>query len=472
MTDPANSTSWDLYDRLAKHRLRWRRKNRHYYRLLEHYLSAIIPRGSTVLEIGCGIGDLLAALQPARGVGIDFSPEMIHFARRRFPQLHFEVQDAHELEVQPPLDYILLSDTLGSLQDIQTVLQRVCALCSHRTRVVITNYNYLWQPMLRMAERLGLKQPEAIQNWLSLHDIAAFLALEELQVIRQERRILLPKYIPLLDVVFNRILANLPLLNRLCLVQITVARSMRPMAMEREMSVSVVIPARNEKGNIENAVRRMPAFGRCQEMIFVEGHSADGTYDEMLRVQTLYPQHTIRVLQQGGRGKGNAVREGFAAATGEVLMILDADLTVPPEDLPKFYRALQQNRGELINGNRLIYPMETQAMRTLNLLGNKFFGLLFSWLLGQRLKDTLCGTKVLLREDYISIRNQRAFFGDFDPFGDFDLLFGAAHLNLRIVDLPVRYRQRRYGETQIRRFAHGWLLLRMSIFAARKLKFI
>jgi len=222
---------------------------------------------------------------------------------------------------------------------------------------------------------------------------------------------------------------------------------------------------------MENAIKRTPQFGSHQEFIFIEGHSSDGTYDEMLRVQQAYSDVDIKVMKQTGKGKGNAVREAFDKATCDILMILDADLTTPPEDMPKFYEALRHNKGEFINGCRLVYPMEKEAMRFLNLLGNKFFGWFFSYLLGQRLKDTLCGTKVLFRNDYEKIIANRHYFGDFDPFGDFDLLFGAAKLNLKITEVIVRYRDREYGSTQISRFSHGWLLIKMSLFAARKIKF-
>jgi glycosyltransferase involved in cell wall biosynthesis len=231
-----------------------------------------------------------------------------------------------------------------------------------------------------------------------------------------------------------------------------------------------VIPCRNEKGNIEAAIQRLPNFGNHQEIIFVDGHSTDGTVEEIQRVIDTYRDRTIRFLAQDGQGKGDAVRKGFAAATGDILMILDADLTVPPEDLPKFYDAIVCGKGEFINGCRLVYPMEGQAMRFLNLLGNKFFSVAFSWLLNQPLKDTLCGTKVMFREDYLKLAANRHYFGDFDPFGDFDLILGASKLNLKILEVPIRYRDRTYGSTKISRFQHGWLLLKMTFFAFCKLK--
>jgi glycosyltransferase involved in cell wall biosynthesis len=239
-----------------------------------------------------------------------------------------------------------------------------------------------------------------------------------------------------------------------------------------EVTCSVIVPCRNEKGNIEQAVRRIPDMGKHTEIIFVEGHSEDGTLDECRRVRDKYSQRDISVLVQNEKGKGDAVRAGFAHAKNDILMILDADLTVAPEDLPKFFEAIVHGKGEFINGSRLAYQMEKEAMRFLNLLGNKFFSNAFTYLLEQRIRDTLCGTKVLWKEDYNRIITGREYFGDFDPFGDFDLLFGAAKLNLKIVEIPIRYRERTYGSTQISRFKHGLLLLKMTFFALKKIKFI
>lgn len=238
------------------------------------------------------------------------------------------------------------------------------------------------------------------------------------------------------------------------------------------MRVSVIIPARNEAGNIEKAVLRTPQMGLGTELILVEGHSKDKTWEEMLRVAANHPEKNISLLRQRGEGKGDAVRQGFSTATGEVVMVLDADLTVQPEELPKFYEAIVSGRSEFVNGVRLSYPLERESMRFLNLCANKFFGLIFSWMLGQQVKDTLCGTKALLRSDYERLAAGRSYFGESDPFGDFDLLFGAAKMNLQITDIPIRYRERAYGSTNIRRWHHGFLLMKMVFLGARKLKFV
>ncbi len=213
-------------------------------------------------------------------------------------------------------------------------------------------------------------------------------------------------------------------------------------------------------------------MGAGTEIVFVEGHSNDDTLEEIQTQILANPERNIKLFEQTGIGKGDAVRMGFSQASGEIFMILDADLTVPPEDLPRFYEALISGKGDLINGVRLVYPLEDKAMRFFNLLGNKFFSFTFSWLLGQQIKDTLCGTKVLWAEDYKRIEKNRSHFGEFDPFGDFDLIFNAAHLGMKIIDIPVRYRERVYGETNISRWRHGWLLLKMAFVAARKIKFV
>jgi len=457
------------FDSVASQRPKWRRRNRSYHKLLEKYYAFIVPENATVLEIGCGTGDLLAALKPSRGVGVDFSSKVIEIAKTTYPDLDFLVQDAEKLEINETFDYIILSDLVSSLWDVQTVFGNLQSVCHDRTRVIVSYYNYLWEPLMRFGELFKLKLKQPLQNWLSSKDIINLLSLTGFETIRTDRKILLPKYLPIFSWFLNSYLANLPLLRYFSLTNLIIARPIDDKT--KEYSVSIIIPAKNEKGNIENAILQTPKFGCKQEFIFVEGNSSDGTYNEMLYVKEKFPSINIKVIKQSGKGKGNAVREGFDIATGDILFILDADLTTSPEDMPKFYEVLRKNKGEFINGCRLVYPMEKQAMRFLNLIANKTFGLLFSFLLGQKLKDTLCGTKVLFKKDYEIIKNNRNYFGDFDPFGDFDLLFGAAKLNLKIVEVNVRYKDRQYGTTQISRFRHGWLLIRMTLFAARKLKF-
>jgi len=461
-------------DGVAERRDRYIRRSSTYYKDLIRLFSHIIPAGSDVLEIGCGTGHLLGSLKPRRGVGIDISARMLDIARSKYSGLEFVQDDCETMTIKEKFDYVVISDTLGYLEDIQKAFQQVRQACHSDTRIIITYHNFLWQPLLSLAEMLRLKMPQVRLNWLNREDIENLLSLTGYEVVKRGRRLLLPFYLPVLSWLFNKVFSQLPLLNRLCLIGYIVARAPEIKPEGNELySVSVVIPARNEKGNITEAVKRCPRMGRHTELIFVEGHSTDGTLEEIKRVCGRKAGGLeLRYAVQGGKGKFDAVRKGFDIAQGDILMILDADLTVPPEDLVKFYNAIASGRGEFINGTRLVYPMEKQSMQTLNMMGNKFFSLAFTWLLGQRLKDTLCGTKVLHRKSWERISQNRSYFGDFDPFGDFDLLFGASKLNLKIVEVPIRYQARQYGATNISRFKHGWLLLRMVFFAIGKIKFL
>ena len=459
----------ERFDQLASEREFWQQRASYYYNDQRRYLRFLIPEGLSILEIGCGLGDQLAALKPRRGLGIDLSEAMVREASTRHPELEFLVGDGEALALDETFDVILLVDLVGHMLDVEATLKQLRHCCRPTTRVVIAHYNFLWEPFLGLLELVGLKMPQAEQNWLSPGDIRNLLRLADYEVVKAEWRLLMPLGIPFLSTIVNRLLAHLPGLNHLCLCHYVVAR-VRTMPTHEPQTVTVVIPCRNEKGNIESAIARLPSFGSHQEVIFVDGHSTDGTLDEIQRVIAQYPEKDITCLVQGGKGKGDAVRKGFAYATGDILMILDADLTMPPEELPKFYEAMVSGKGEFINGSRLVYPMEHEAMRYLNLLGNKFFSMAFSWLLGERIKDTLCGTKVLFRKDYERIAANRSYFGEFDPFGDFDLLFGASKLNLKILEVPIRYQERTYGTTNIHRFAHGWLLLKMTVFGFFRLK--
>ncbi|PYI88665.1 MAG: glycosyl transferase [Verrucomicrobia bacterium] len=456
-----------FYDQRAP--FRPQESNRAYPQLLKGYYSFFVPPGQRVLELGCGIGDLLAAVRPVRGVGVDISPAMIGQAGPRHPGLEFRSADAADAPGDEKFDYILMSDLINDLPDVQKLFENTHRHSYQHTRLVLNFFNNFWRPILAVAEKIGAKAPTVSQNWLSLADVRNLLHLAGWEVIKTDTRILWPVRTPLLAPLFNRWFA--PFLKHLCLTVFVVARPRPLPSYYREYSCSVVIPARNEAGNIEAAVQRVPEMGTGTEIIFIEGHSQDNTWEEIQRVAAKYSHRKIKMLKQQSKGKGGAVREAFAAATGDILFILDADLTVPPEDLPKFYHVACGGVADFVNGVRLIYPMEDEAMRFLNMIGNKFFSAAFSWLLGQPIKDTLCGTKVLFRSHYELIAKNRSYFGDFDPFGDFDLLFGAAKLNLRILDLPVRYRARTYGETNISRWRHGWLLLRMVRFAAMRLKF-
>ncbi|MHC4525427.1 MAG: glycosyltransferase [Planctomycetota bacterium] len=477
MTDNKNKNSdginKDQQELLASSPQKWRRKNAYYYAWLEKiYVSNVRP-DSRVLEVGCKCGDLLAAVKPSYGVGIDTDTEAISIAKQRFNELHFEVQDPHDLCLEGTFDYVLICNSIGTWKDIQQVLDRIRPYTHEDTRIIITYYSYLWEGILRFGSLLRMRRRNHYQNWLPPEDIINFLFLSHYDFIRSDSYMMMPKRIPLLSAFCNRFLSLLPILWHLNLINLVVARPNPAPKNADDLSVSVIVPCRNEKGNIADAIGRIPHMGKETEIIFVDGNSTDGTACEIEEQMKLHPERKIQLIHQGnGVGKGDAVRKGFAAATGDILVIQDADLTAPPEDLMKFFGAYCQGKGEYINGSRLVYPMEKQAMRFLNLLGNKFFGKLFSWLLNQRFRDTLCGTKMISQKHYQILAENRAYFGEFDPFGDFDLIFGSVKQNFKVAEVPVTYRARTYGDTNISRFRHGWLLLKMSWVAFKKIKWL
>jgi SAM-dependent methyltransferase len=460
-------------DTTASKRAEWRQRAAFFHGEDLHYLKFLIPEGMRVLELGCSTGDLLAELKPSFGVGVDLSSSAIEEAKRAYPNYTFYTGDIEApglIQLLPgPFDYIVLVDTLGSLDDCQLMLENLHSLCTRETRLIVGYFSHLWYPMLKLAEALRLKMPQPPQNVLAPADVRSLASLADFEAIKGERRLLSPLRLFGLGRLANRFIAPLPLFSSLCLRHYTVCRSLRRLG-EPPHTATIIIPARNERGNVGAAIQRIPRFAKALEIIFVEGHSSDGTWDEIQRVARANPQLDIKALRQAGMGKADAVYAGFNAAASDVLMILDADLTMPPEQLPKFWEAIHSQKAEFINGSRLTYPMENQAMRFLNLVANKIFSFLFSWLLGQRFTDTLCGTKVLRRSDYVRLKNARNYFGNFDPFGDFDLIFGASKLGLKIIEVPIPYATRTYGETQISRFRHGLLLLRMVWFAFLHIK--
>jgi len=455
------------------------RSRRYFHEYLARVLRARIPAGQRVLDVGCGAGDLLAALQPSRGVGIDLSDTVIAAARQAHPAapLTFDQGDGADpallKRLGGPFDVVLMVNVVTTLADVQGAFESVASVCHQRTRLFVYSYSRLWQPALRAAEMAGLKARPPAEAWLPPEEVRNMLQLADYEVVRRDYQVVMPLYVPLLSDLVNRYLGHLPVVELLSLMYGLVARPAPHRFPARpQPTVSVVIPCRNEAGHIEPLVQRLPELAPGSEFLFVEGGSKDDTEVVIRKAIAAHPERRMRLLKQTGHGKGDAVRLGFAEARGDVLAILDSDMGVAPEDLDRFVDALARGKGEFLNGSRLVYPMEGRAMRFLNLIANKLFALLFSWVLGQQVRDTLCGTKVLYRADYEQIAANRAYFGDFDPFGDFDLLFGAARLNLKIVDLPIRYHERTYGETNISRFSHGLLLLAMSLFAARKLKFL
>jgi hypothetical protein len=357
---------------------------------------------------------------------------------------------------------LVLNGDLNYSTDIQSRLQTLKPRLARTSRLVIVLYNPYLGPLFRLANFLKLRRGDVPITFLTQVALRNIARLAGYDVVRIRPAVYFPWRLLGLGSLVNRLLPLAPLLRWSSFAAVAVLRPVIPDE-QRCPSLSIVIPARNEKGNIEAALQRMPTFPGPVEVIFVEGHSTDGTWQEIQRVKELYAGRArILALQQEGIGKADAVRTGFRRATGELLLILDADLTVAPELLPRFYEAYRCGLADFVNGSRLVYPISAESMRPLNRLGNIAFAKLLSWILATPLSDSLCGTKLLARHDYERMVEWRSDFGDFDPFGDFELLFPAAILGLGVVDVPIAYLPRTYGSTNISRFRHGLMLLRMT----------
>ncbi len=464
-----------FYDGVASERAGWTEKNRYYHKEVLRLFRRLVPDKANVLAVGSGIGDLLSGLLPRHGVGIDISSNMTRIARMRHPKYAFITGDAQQMPLNEPFEYIVMSDIIGDFEDVQQAFEELKKVSNGQTRIIISHYNYLWEPIFTFLQFLKLKMPQPPQNWLTPVDIRNLLDLADFEIIKEDSHVLFPLYIPVLSPLLNTYISKLPVVRSLCLLHSFVIRQKPNISTDAEYSVSVIIPARNEEGTIEDIVRRMPKLGSSTELIFVEGHSEDNTKTEIERVMRKYKNRIhIRCIDQGsGIGKKDAVLKGFTKAHGDILMILDADLSITPEDLVKVYLALRTGKGEFVQGTRLVYPLEKDSMRFVNKIGNKFFSVMFTWILNQHISDTLCGTKALFRKEYEKIHSLLSSkrWNDVDPFGDFDLIFGSTLANLKIIEIPLRYYPRVYGTTNISRFYHGWQCLKMIWFAIRRMKF-
>ncbi len=457
---------FDHFQSIAAGNVKYRRRFRYFWDSITDYCDSFIKSEDSIIEIGCGTGEMLNDLKGSRKLGVDFSPNMIAIAKGNFPNIEFVTKDAHQLGIDEQFDVVILSNLIGYLDDIQKVLQEVEKLCHSRTRIHITYYNQGWEFLLNVVEQLGLKRKTPRQNWISRSDLNNMLSISGIDVITSTRKMLIPFNIPLISYFFNRFLAPIPLINSLCLNTYTFAR-MEPVNSTTPYSVSIIVPVKNESRSIDHIAASIPTFQEDCEVIFVEGNSTDNTWEKLKALNAGFEgKYSMQIAQQEGKGKWDAVKKGFSLASGDILMILDADLTVQSKNLPKFYDLIASGKGEFINGCRLVYPMEDEAMRFLNKRGNVFFSKCFSWLIDRRIKDTLCGTKVLFRKDFERIKE----VGIYDPFGDFTLLSIAHELNLKVIDLPIRYKSRKLGETQISRFKNGWQLWKFLLKATLKYK--
>lgn len=448
------------FDSIANLYDKYKHRNSYYHNGIKNLCKSIIPEKERILEIGCATGDLLSILKPYEGVGIDFSPNMIEVAKKKYPHLKFYTMEAESLDLKDKFAYVIMSNLFDYLEDIWAVLENVKKVLGIDGKVVITTVNPVWEPIFRIAQKLSLRTPDTVRNFITNKDIVNLLELQNFEILKEGLRMCLPKKIPILSPLLNFLIPELPILRQLCVIQYIVAKVKRP---KQSLSCSVVIPCHNERDNIEDCLRRIPQMGKFTEAIVVDDGSIDDTAEKVN--PALNRDIEIKLISyKPNKGKGYAVKIGFDNANGDVLMILDADMSVMPEELPRFFKLFEDGLADFVNGTRVIYPMEREAMPLLNYIGNKIFSLILSWIMKQRVSDTLCGTKALFQKDYKKILMKD------NSWGDFDLLFGAARLCLKIREIPVHYKIRLAGKSKMKAFKHGWILLRVCWRGFRELK--
>ena len=470
----------DFFNSPKMNREKWLKRGKTFHSEDIKFLKEIIPEKSNILELGCGNGQLLNALNPNYGLGIDFSKKFVKEAKEKYEGLNFIEADIEKLpstlNKKVKFDFVIICDTIGYLEDITETLDNLHYFFNEDTRLIVSYFSPLWAPFLNLATLLKMKMSNINSALLGPSDISNFLESSNFQTVRIERKILIPFSIFGLERLINRFIAPLPFISSVCLRHYNISRSLKAIDATKKKSVSIIIPCKNEKGNINSAIKRLPKFTEKVEVIFVEGNSSDGTWQEINKVirynKKIKNKINIKAFKQPSKGKADAVFYAFEKASNDILIILDGDLTVAPETLKKFWKKISTGETEYVNGSRLIYPMDNNAMRFLNYIANKLFSILFTWLLGQRFTDTLCGTKVISKKNYIRAKKKNEDLGDFDPFGDFFIIFGASRLCLKIDEVPIRYKARIYGQTQISRFSHGLLLIKMLILAFFKIKAI
>lgn len=430
----------------------------YYHRAVRDFFELVVPPGQDVLLVGYDGDWDLAALNPRRGVFLCTDEGVAGPTR-------FARYSGYDLRpIAGTFDYIILKNALGSCPDIGTFLCELSRLCRPETRVIVYSYNYLWKPGLRLAEQLRLKRRGGLQNWLSIRDLNNALTTAGFQRTAVARWQICPFRLLGLGPLVNAVGRFLFFLDWLKLNQFQVFRPLPPAPLPDE-SVTICLTCRDERDNIEPIVRAIPELTPAQEILFVEGHSTDGTRAEIERVIQAYPEKNIRVIGQPGKGQGDAIRAGFSQARGNIIILLESDMTSPPENVRYVYEALRRRYAEFLEGSRFIYPLSLQAMPLANQLGNGSFAYFFSWLFGGHLTDVLSGIKAVRKTDFEKIRARWNEWGIDDPFGDFELLFGAVRLGLLCAEQAIHYRPRPYGQTKTRVWYHGYILAKMALNA-------
>ncbi len=355
---------------------------------------------------------------------------------------------------------IILTDLFEVSTDILELLSMVNKLLGKDGIIVICSINQKWNRILNLFERLNLKDGNQKRLFINSTIVLNIAKVTGLEFVTQRNKQIFPFRMLGLGSLINNILEILFFPFSFGIRIYSILNQQEKFNEEKKYSKSIIIPAKNEEKNLKPLLNQIPELEEDHEIILAIGDSEDKTYEvaKEIKEARCWP-FEVKVIKQTGKGKANAVWEAVEEASKEVIIILDADISVNPETIVQFNSVIDTGKASFVNGTRLIYGMESGAMRIVNNLGNRIFQYIVSIIIGQKITDSLCGTKVFFRKDFNKIKLWKELVQMKDPFGDFDMIFTAGYFGLKILEIPVRYQARVYGVTQIKRFRDGYKLI-------------
>lgn len=439
----------------------WKEKNWYYHNQLKQIFKDVIKENSKVLQIGYGLGDILAALYPKKGVSFDDDKDILAISRRRYPIFKFTDFNFNKNKVNDKFDYVIYPNSLEHFDDIQTVFENVYPALSRSSKVVVASVNPRWEQIFYILEKLKLKRPESSRNWLRIENIKNLLEVSGYKVIDSGFRIILPVSIPLISGIINKVIRNIKILSRFCVEQFVVAQK-ETFSINNNLSCSVVIPTYNQAELLEYCIESIPNVGKKMQIVVVDDASSDRTEQVMKSLSKKH--HNIKYIRnERPQGEEKSLKIGIESVDLDIILTYDAKMSIPSSELVRFYNVLASKRADFVSGMRFIYPLEGQRLRQLTIIGNIIFSYLYSLFLNQRVFDPLCSIKGFYKKNYskIKISNNNTLL---------DLLIKAAENKAKILEIPVHYSLESYLENKPHTLARLGILTKGVFYGIWRLK--
>tara|TARA_B110000977_G_scaffold125183_1_gene160299 strand:+ start:1495 stop:2904 length:1410 start_codon:yes stop_codon:yes gene_type:complete len=358
-----------------------------------------------------------------------------------------EIKKEDEINKNLNFDHIVIADIehqkfiTKNLIDLNEKIDNEC-------RVIVLSKSIFWSTLINFYKKIKNIGPDK-NNFLPYSNLRKIFLNTNFEIVKNEKIIFFPFQFSLLTKFINQIF-RFPVLNFFCMINLTVLKKVQKKNYQAEgKKISFIIPCKNEGGNIKFFYEKIINSTINAEFLFGNDNSSDNTLDEIKKLQQAIPNKEIKIYDGPGVCKSENVYKGINLASGEIILIYDADLTVSFDDLVNSINLLLKTDADFINCTRMIMPQQKNAMKFLNFYGNLFFAFLFSILFKQKITDTLCGTKIFFKKDWEQIKKYNNTWGAKDLWGDFDLLLGAYKNNLKIVENPISYTDRKEDETKM-----------------------